>query len=82
MRRILAPLTVLLTLALAPAAQAGWFRAEPIDGPAEIEALGDVDLARDGGGGVVYVKREAGVPQVFLSRLVEGAWTPPERLSA
>ena len=46
----------------APAAQAAWFRAEPIDGPAEIESLGDVDVARDGSGGVVYVKRDAGVP--------------------
>ena len=82
MRRSLPLLTVLTTLALAPAAQAAWFRAEPIDGPAEIESLGDVDVARDGSGGVVYVKREAGVPQVFLSRLVEGAWTPPQRLSS
>ena len=85
MTRSLPLLTVLasaFTLALAPAAQAGWFRAEPIDGPAEIEALGDVDVARDGGGGVVYVKRDGGVPQAFVSRLVEGAWTPPQRLSA
>ena len=40
-----------------------------VDGPAEIEALGDVDLARDGTGGVVYLKRDGGVPHVFLSRL-------------
>jgi hypothetical protein len=84
MRASLLALTFALTLALAlaPAAQAGWFRAEAIDGPAEIESLGDVDVARDGGGGVVYLKREGGVPQVFLSRLVEGAWAPPQRLSA
>jgi hypothetical protein len=82
MRRILPFLICLLVLVLAPAAQAGWFGAEAVDGPAEIDALGDVDLARDGGGGVVYLKRDGGVPQVFLSRLVEGAWTPPERLSA
>jgi len=81
MRRSLLLLTALFTLVLAPTAQAGWFRAEPIDGPAEIEALGDVDVARDGGGGLVYIKREGGVPQVFLSRLVKGAWTPAERLS-
>ena len=50
MRRFLAPLTALLLLAVAPAAQAAWFAAEPVDGPAEIDALGDVDVARDGSG--------------------------------
>jgi len=79
---LLTVLAVASTLALAPAAQAGWFPAEAIDGPAEIEALGDVDVARDGGGAIVYVKRDAGVPQAFLSRLVEGAWVAPQRLSA
>src|SRR4051794_36020382 len=82
MRRLLAPLTALLLLTLAPAAQAGWYAAEPVDGPAEIDALGDVDVARDGSGGLVYLKRDAGVPQVFLSRLHDGVWQPPEKLSA
>ena len=82
MRRLLAPLTALLLLALAPAAQAGWYAAEPVDGPAEIEALGDVDVARDGSGGLVYLKRDAGVPQVFLSRLDDGVFQSPEKLSA
>ena len=81
MRRLIAPLTALLLLAVAPAAQAAWFAAEPVDGPAEIDALGDVDVARDGSGGVVYIKRDAGAPQVFLSRLQEGVWQPPEKLS-
>ena len=82
MRRLIAPLTALLLLAVAPAAQAAWFAAEPVDGPAEIDGLGDVDVARDGSGGVVYIKRDAGAPQVFLSRLHEGVWQPPERLSS
>src|SRR5829696_3970613 len=82
MRRLIAPFTTLLLLALAPAAHAGWYAAETVDGPAEIEALGDVDVARDGSGGVVYLKREGGVAQVFLSRLRGGDWRPPERLSA
>ena len=60
---------------------AAWFpRRAPSTGPAEIDALGDVDLARDGTGGVVYLKRDAGVPQVFLSRFDGGAWQPPEQL--
>jgi hypothetical protein len=85
MRRLTAPLTTLLLaalLALAPAAQAGWYGADVIDGPAEIDALGDVDVARDGSGGLVYIKRDAGVPQVFLARLSGGAWQPPEKLSS
>ena len=85
MRRLTAPLTALLfaaLLALAPAAQAAWFGADVVDGPAEIDALGDVDVARDGTGGVVYIKRDGGIPQVFLSRLSGGAWQAPEKLSS
>ena len=84
MRRLYAPLiTFALTavLALAPSAHAAWFGADVVDGPADITALGDVDVARDGTGGLVYLKRDAGVPQVFLSRFDEGVWQPPEKLS-
>src|SRR4051794_21778988 len=81
MRRLIATLTTLLLLTVAPAAHARWYAAETVDGPAEIEALGDVDVARDGSGGVVYLKRAAGAPQVFLSRLKGGAWQAPEMLS-
>jgi hypothetical protein len=85
MRRLTAPFTTLALaafLALAPSAQAAWFTADVVDGPAEIAALGDVDVARDGSGGLVYLKRDAGVPRVFLSRLAGGAWEPPEKLSS
>src|SRR4051794_8461582 len=82
MRHITPLITALLVLALAPAARASWFPADVVDGPADISALGDVDVARDGGAGVVYLKADAGVPQVFLSRLVNGVWAPPVRLSS
>jgi hypothetical protein len=82
MRRLLPLTTLVLALLLAPSAQAGWYAAGVVDGPAEITALGDVDVARDGTGGLVYLKRDAGVPQVFLSRLDDGAWQPPEKLSS
>src|SRR5215208_2437283 len=82
MRRLLIALTSLAVLVPASAAQAGWYRAETVDGPSEIVALGDADVARDGSGGVVYLKRDAGVSQVFLSRLDEGEWQAPERLSS
>ena len=76
-RRLVLPvLLALLGLAALPAAaSAGWFPAgdPPIDGPsADIVKLGGVDLARDGTGGVVYIKRVGGVPHVFLSRFNGG----------
>ena len=40
----------------------------------------DVALARDGDGGVAFIRREGGVPHVFVSRLVEGAFLPAERV--
>jgi hypothetical protein len=83
MRRLVIVL-VLAVLAPASAAQAAagrYFAGEGIDGPsADIQRLGDVDIARDGTGALAYVKREAGVDHVFVSRLVEGAWQPPERV--
>jgi hypothetical protein len=77
-------LAVLAALALPTAAQAApgrYFPGETIDGPsADIQTLGDVDVARDGTGALVYVKREGGVDHVFASRLVEGQWQAPERI--
>jgi len=79
-------LTLLLALpalaAAVPPAHAGWYGAEAIDGPADIEQLGGVDLARDGTGGLVYIKRDGGVPHVFASRFIGGSWRPPERVDA
>lgn len=74
-------LTLLIALLASAPAQAGWFPADTIDGPsAEITDFGDLDLARDGTGGLVYVKVDGGVPHVFLSRHVNGAWRSPERV--
>lgn len=75
MRRLLA---VLLVLVLAPtgSARAGWFGAGPVDTGAQ--AFGGLDLARDGGGAVVYVKDG----HVLLSRLAAGVWQAPERVDA
>jgi hypothetical protein len=81
-RRALALIVSLLALAAAaPAAQARWFGAEAVDGPAPITALGGVSLARDGAGGVVYVKQEGDNPAGYLSRFVGGGFRPPERLA-
>jgi hypothetical protein len=83
-RRLLASSAVLAALALAPAAARAdvgrFIPAEPIDGP--VTALGDLDLARDGTGGMVYVRPDGGVDHIFVSRMQNGAWQPPERVDA
>lgn len=66
---------------LPPSAQAGFFGAETIDGPnSDIVRVGGVDIARDGTGTVVYLKRVAGIDHVFAARMVDGIWQAPERL--
>ncbi|MCW2967979.1 MAG: hypothetical protein JWM71_1751, partial [Solirubrobacteraceae bacterium] len=68
-------------LALPAVAGAAFFAGESIDGPSpDIVTVGGVDLARDGTGGLVYVKRDTGVEHIFASRMVGGVWQPPERL--
>jgi hypothetical protein len=70
----------LTALAVTTTARAGFFGAQPIDGPADIVSVGDVDVTRDGPGAVVYVRRDGGVPHPYVSRFTGGAFTPPERL--
>jgi hypothetical protein len=76
--------TILVLLAAAlsapTTAHAAFFPAETIDGPADITSVGDLDLSRAGEGGVVYLKREDGADRVYLSRFVDGAFTPPVRI--
>jgi hypothetical protein len=83
-RRLLLVVLALLVPALAPAvAQAGWFPAEPVDGPsADIVSVDDVDVARDGTGVLVWRRLVDGVPHVFISRLSGGTWRPAERVDA
>jgi hypothetical protein len=85
-RRLVLPvLLALLGLAAIPAAApAAWFPAgvnPPVDGPSpDIDRIGGVDLARDGTGGLVYLKRVDGTSHVFLSRFNGGQFRPPERV--
>jgi len=52
-----------------------------IDGPSpDIVSLGGLAVARDGTGGLVYTKQVAGVPHVFVSRLLGGVFQPPEQV--
>ena len=49
-----------------------------IDGPTSgIDSLDGLSIARDGNGGLVYTKSVAGIPHVFVSRLVNGAYQAP-----
>ena len=67
---LLAALAPLVLPAVAGAATpARFFAGTPVDGPsADIQALGDLDVARDGTGALAYVKRVAGIDHVFVSR--------------
>lgn len=81
MRRLLSSVTVLACLCAAAActssAQAAYFLGEPVD---DARSVGDMDLSRDGTGGVAYVKSEGGVDHIFVSRFVGGVFQAPERV--
>ncbi|MGA2926367.1 MAG: hypothetical protein ABSG43_10300 [Solirubrobacteraceae bacterium] len=52
-----------------------------IDGPSpDIVALDGLSIARDGTGGIVYLKDIAGVAHVFASPLAGGSFQPPEQI--
>ncbi|HMJ01996.1 MAG TPA: hypothetical protein VK506_03590 [Conexibacter sp.] len=74
-------LILLLLAVLASSASAATFPGDPVVGPsAALRSLGGVDLAPDGSGALVTTIQEGGVDHVFASRLVNGAWSAPERL--
>src|ERR1700712_4450363 len=80
-RRLAFIVTTIAVLAPTGAAHAAFFKADAIDGPsADVRSVGDLDLARDGTGAVTYVRNDAGVPHIFVSRIVSGAWQAPERV--
>jgi hypothetical protein len=52
-----------------------------IDGPSqEIVGFGNVAMADDGSGGLVYLKRVGGVAHVFVARYAGGRWLAPIRV--
>lgn len=52
-----------------------------VDGPSpQILSLSGLSVARDGTGGLVYLKQVSGVAHVFVSRLAGGTLRAPERL--
>lgn len=72
----------LATLALpAASAHAAFFAGEVIDGPnADLVSVGDVDISREGTGGVVFIKREGGIERAYLSQITDGGFGQPGRI--
>ena len=54
-----------------------------VDGPSgTILSLNGLSVARDGTGGVIYVKTVGGVPRVFVSALIGGQFQAPVQIDA
>ncbi|HEY4096294.1 MAG TPA: PKD domain-containing protein [Baekduia sp.] len=82
-RRLAFIVTTIAVLSPAAAAHAAFFPADAIDGPsADIRAVNDLDIARDGNGAVTYQRTDGGINHIYVSRLVNGAYQPPERVDA
>ncbi|MEA2139599.1 MAG: hypothetical protein QOG56_2749 [Solirubrobacteraceae bacterium] len=84
MRRLsILALTVTALLAGAPATPAGaaLFAGDPLDAGPEV-ALGDLDVARDGTGAMVWVRAIDGVAHVVAARFENGTFQPFERVDA
>ena len=80
-RRLTLSLIAAVLLAVPATAHAGLFPGEVVDGPSpDIMNLGALDVARDGTGAVAYIKRDNGIPHVFVSRLVDGGFGAPARV--
>jgi hypothetical protein len=86
LRRGLTAAIALTALACAAPAQAqrpaGIFApGVPVDGPsADVRALGEVDVARDGGAAIAYVRRDGGEDHAFLALADAGVPGPGGRL--
>ncbi len=82
---VLAAEVLVLAAALAGPAAAQPSPSPPavVDGPSgAIVSLNGLSVARDGTGGVIYVKAVGGVPRVFVSALVGGQFQAPVQIDA
>src|SRR5215217_4343697 len=82
MRRLISLVVMLTALAVTPAAaQAAILPGQTIDGPsADIKEFGNIDVAPDGTGALVYRKNVGLNHAVFVSRIANGAFGAPERV--
>jgi hypothetical protein len=80
MRRLVILIAALLAVP-AGTARAGIFLGDAVDGPSpDVQALGDLELARDGSGALAYLKRVNGVDLLFVARFTGGAFSSGERV--
>jgi hypothetical protein len=82
---VTAGLAALAALAAAPAQAQVATPAAPIvvDGPSpDIVGLSGLSVARDGTGGLVYLKNVGGVQHVFVSRLLGGVFRTPQQIDS
>ena len=82
MRHWLKATPLLLLLALAAPANGAILPGAAVDGPSNLidTAKPDVDVAPDNSAALVYLKSDGGVNHPFVSRLVNGAWSAPQRV--
>lgn len=73
--------TAATVLCAAGPAHGAFFAADTIDGPSdEIVAVGGVDLAPDGGGTIVHLRRWGTDTRVFAAALAGGRWGAPRQV--
>jgi hypothetical protein len=76
------PLLLILSLVVVAPANAAILPGVAVDGPSNLIDTGrpDVDVAADDSAALVYLKNDGGVNHPFVSRLVNGAWSAPQRV--
>ena len=73
--------TFALVFAASGPAHAAIVPGKALDGPsADIPRAWGIDVAPDGSGGAVWIKKDGGKDHVFVSRIAAGAFGPAERV--
>src|SRR5687767_8069045 len=81
MRGLVSLAALLATLIVPTTAGAAILPGQTIDGPsADIKEFGNIDVAPDGTGALVYRKHVGLDQRIFVSRIANGAFGAPERV--
>jgi len=75
-------LTLAVVLLSGQSAKANFSVASALDESSDISSINGLDIAHDGDGGLVYVKRDGGVEHIFVSTIRDGSWQSPQRVDA
>ena len=82
LRLLALPLAAAVLAAVVPSARAAYFPGQVIDSAPGLSAVEKADVAPDGTGAVTYLQNVGGVDHLFVVRLVNGGFLPPERVDA